>query len=104
MWLLYVPGAVVNEQGKGGGVVEQPICGAQGGRMIDWNSPRFKRDSDKWIMRGPPEDAPLKCVLCGADYDDDDDPILTGFCSEECKRLDTLAVMMEAKRDAKREE
>jgi phosphoadenosine phosphosulfate reductase len=33
MWLLYVPGAVVNEQGEGGGVVEQPICGAQGGSM-----------------------------------------------------------------------
>jgi phosphoadenosine phosphosulfate reductase len=28
-----VPGTVVNEQGEGGGVVEQPICGAQGGSM-----------------------------------------------------------------------
>ena len=23
--------------------------------MTDWNSPRFKRDLDRWIMRGPPE-------------------------------------------------
>jgi hypothetical protein len=48
MWLLYVPGAVVNEQAEGGGVVEQPICGAQGGSMT----------------------GPCKCPICNAPDDE----------------------------------
>ena len=39
--------------------------------MTDWNSPRFKRDLDKWIMRGPPEYSD-ECERCHETIDPSD--------------------------------